>query len=153
HIFDLARYLVGEVSSVYALAARTTRADYPHADVSDVSTATLQFASGAVGNIASTCLLGWPHRIGLHLFCDRLAIELSEFELMVDVGQGRPIQTAVGDPFVREDRDFVDAVQGKPNRVRAPYGEALKTHRLATAAAQSARDGRVLSLAPEQVLT
>ena len=31
---------------------------------------------------------------------------------MVDVGRGRPIQKAEGDPFVREDRDFIDAVRG-----------------------------------------
>jgi predicted dehydrogenase len=152
HIFDLARYLVGEVSSVYAVAGRTARIEHPSSNISDVSTATLQFASGAVGNIASTCLLGWPHRIGLHLFCDRLAIELSEFELMVDVGKGRPVEAAVGDPFVREDRDFIDAVQGKPNRIRAPYAEALKTHRLATAAARSAREGRLLSVVSEPAL-
>jgi predicted dehydrogenase len=97
--------------------------------------------------MASTCVLHWPHRIGLHLFGEGLAIELSEFEIMVDVGQGRPVQKAEGDPFVREDRDFIDAVQGKPNRIRAPYHEALKTHQLVTTAAQAARTGQVLDLA------
>jgi predicted dehydrogenase len=48
---------------------------------------------------------------------------------------------------VCEDRDFVDAVQGGPNRIRAPYAEALKTHRLATEAARSARERRPISLA------
>ena len=149
HIFDLARLLVGEVTGVSAIAARTERAAYPEADIADVSIATLHFASGALGSIASTCLLNWPHRIGLHLFGEGLAIELSEFELVVDVGQGRPVQRAQGDPFVREDRDFVDAVQGKPNRIRAPYAEALKTHRLVMAAARSAREGRFLWLKVE----
>jgi predicted dehydrogenase len=149
HIFDLARVLVGEVTRVYAVGSRIDRPEFPQADVDAVSTATLHFASGALGTIASTCLLNWPHRIGLHLFCEGMAIEVSEFELMVDVGRGRPIQKAEGDPFVREDRDFVDAVQGKANRVRAPYDEAIKTHRLATAAARSAREGRALELKPE----
>ena len=54
------------------------------------------------------------------------------------------MQRARGDPFVREDRDFVDAVQGRPNRIRAPYAEALRTHRLVMAAARSAREGRFL---------
>jgi predicted dehydrogenase len=71
---------------------------------------------------------------------------MSEFELMVDVGQGRPVRRAQGDPFVREDRDFIDAVQGKPNRVRVPYLEAMRTHRLASAAARSASEGRPLRL-------
>src|SRR3954453_7989864 len=146
HIFDLARLLVGEVEEVYAIAVRTERTDYPECDICEVSTAALRFATGAVGSISSTCLLHWPHRIGLHLFCDGMAIELTEFEIMVDVGQGRPVRAAQGDPFVCEDRDFLDAVQGGPNRIRAPYTEALKTHRLATEAARSARDGRPISL-------
>jgi predicted dehydrogenase len=146
HIFDLARILVGEVEDVYAVAARTVRAGYPECDVCEASTAALRFVTGAIGSISSTCLLGWPHRIGLHLFCDGLAIEMTEFELMVDIGQGRPVRRAQGDPFVREDRDFIDAVEGIPNRIRAPYAEALKTHRLASTAARSAREGRPLSL-------
>ncbi|GMA15459.1 Gfo/Idh/MocA family oxidoreductase (plasmid) [Deinococcus metallilatus] len=141
HIFDLARFLVGEVVAVSATGSRLDRASFPGADVQDVTAATLHFASGAIGTVASTCLLNWPHRIGLHLYAEGLALELSEFELMVDVGRGRPVQRAEGDPFVREDRAFIDAVQGKPNVIRAPYAEALKTHRLTLAAARSAREG------------
>jgi predicted dehydrogenase len=151
HIFDLARLLVGDVTRVYAAGRRLSRPAFPQADIDVVSTATLHFASGALGSMSSTAVLNWPHRIGLHLFCEGMAIELSEFELMVDVGQGRPIQRATGDPFVREDRDFIDAVQGKPNRVRAPYAEALETHRLATTVARSAREGRPIDVAPMPV--
>jgi predicted dehydrogenase len=147
HIFDLARLLVGEVEEVYAIAARTERVDYPECDICEASIAALRFATGAVGSISSTCLLRWPHRIGLHLFCDGMAIELTEFEIMVDIGQGRPVRTAQGDPFLCEDRDFITAVQGGPNRIRAPYPEALKTHRLATETARSAREHRPISLA------
>ena len=142
HIFDLARLLVGPVDEVAAMAGRTGRDAYPNCEVDEASTAALRFASGAVGSISSTCLLGWPHRIGLNLFCDGMAIELTEFDLMVDVGAGRPVRSAQGDPFVREDRDFVDAVAGRANRIRAPYLDALESHRLAIAAARSARDRR-----------
>lgn len=146
HIFDMARLLVGEVTEVYAAGSRKEREAFPHSDVCDVSVATLHFESGALGTMASTCLLNWPHRIGLHLFSEGMAIELTEFEIMVDVGRGRPLKRAEGDPFVREDRDFIDAVQGKPDKIRAPYSEALKTHRLTTTAAQSAREGKALKL-------
>ncbi len=149
HIFDLARLLVGEVTRMYAAGAKTERPAFPDADVSDVSVATLHFASGALGTISSTCLLQGPHRIGLHLFCEGMVIEMSEFELMVDAGQGRPIRKAQGDPFAREDRDFVDAVRGEADRIRVPYAEAIKTHRLATTAARAAREGRVVELQPE----
>ncbi|MDF3015422.1 MAG: hypothetical protein K0R44_647 [Thermomicrobiales bacterium] len=152
HIFDLTRLLVGEVTAVYAAAGRLERPAYPGADIDDASAVTLQFESGAVGTVASTCLLNWPHRIGLHLFAEGLAVELSEFELMVDVGQGRPVQRAEGDPFAREDRDFIDAVQGKPDRIRVPYAEALRTHRVAVTAARSAREGRPLTVLGEEAV-
>lgn len=148
HIFDLARVLVGEVEEVYAVGSTKERAAFPDLDVCDVSVATLKFTTGAVGSMASTCLLNWPHRVGLHLFGEALAIELSEHEIMVDVGQGRPVQGAQGDPFVREDRDFIDAVQGKANQVRCPYDEALKTHYVTTAATQSIFEGRALKPGP-----
>jgi predicted dehydrogenase len=147
HVLDLARTLVGEVTTVYAAASRIERDDFPEADIADVSTATLHFETGAVGSISSTCLLRWPHRIGLHTVSDGMMIELAEFEVMVDVGEGRPVTPADGDPFVRADRDFVDAVQGKDDRIRVPYHEALATHRLACAIDRSAVEGRPLELA------
>ena len=141
HILDLARHLVGEVTTVYGLAGHTARDDHPELDVPTASTASLHFATGAVGNIASTCLLRWGHRIGLHLFGDGLAIELTDRDIMIDVGRGRPYRGAEGDPVEREDRDFLDAVRGRENRIRCPYDEALKTHRLALAVARSAEIG------------
>ena len=125
------------------------RAAFPSSDVCDVSTAALRFASGAVGSITSTCLLNWPHRIGLHCFSEGMAIEIIESEISIDMGQGRRVRQAVGDPFAREDRNFIDAVQGKANGVRVPYEEAVKTHRLTTAAARSVREGCPISLQPE----
>ncbi|HEV7718598.1 MAG TPA: glycosyltransferase [Arsenicitalea sp.] len=141
HILDLARYLVGEVVSATSLVGHSDRPEYPDLDIPTASVASLRFASGAVGTISSTCLLGWTHRVGLHLFGDRIAIELSDRDIMVDVGAGRPYRQAEGDPVWREDRDFIDAVRGGENRIRSPYGEALKTHRLAVGIAQSAISG------------
>ena len=153
HIFDLARLLVGEVTSVYAVGSRIDRAAFPTANVDDVSTVTLTFASGAVGTISSTCLLEWQHRVGLHLFCAGMALELSERELTVDAEGAQEVQRAKGDPFVGESRDFLDAVQGKANRIRVPYAEALKTHRLVTAAARSAWQGRVVEVPLDRAQT
>ena len=65
---------------------------------------------------------------------------------MVDVGQGRPVRHAQGDPVWREDRDFIEAVQGRENRIRCPYAEALLTHRVALAVSQSARDGALVKM-------
>ena len=146
HLLDLARFLGGEVAQVYGMADHTARPEFPGLDVPTVSTASLRFASGAVANFASTCLLGWNHRVALHLFGDRMAIELTDRDLMVDVGRGRPVRGNNGDPVWHEDRDFIDAVQGKENRIRCPYAEAVATHRLALAVMESARTGMAIRM-------
>ena len=146
HLFDLARLLVGEIAEVRVEASCVERPDFAHCDIDWATTTTLRFASGALGCIASTCVLPQPHRIGLHLFGDRLALELSETELVVGAGEERSVVRAGVNPFVREDRDFVDAVSGRAGRIRVPYGEALATHRVATAAARAALDGAAIEL-------
>ena len=146
HLLDLARYLGGEAVRVFGLAGHTERAEFRGLDVPTVSTASVQFAGGAIANFASTCLLGWNHRVGLHLFGNKLAIEITDHDLMIDSGQGRPVRGAEGDPVWREDRDFIDAVEGKENRIRCPYAEAVATHRLALAIGESARTGRAIEL-------
>ena len=151
HLLDLARYLGGEVTRVYGMAGLTERPDFPGLDVPTVSTASLQFASGAIANFASTCLLGWNHRVGLHLFGERLAIELTDHDVMIDTGHGRPVRGAQGDPVWHEDRDFIDAVQGKENRIRCPYADAVATHRLALAVGESARTGQAIAMEPAHV--
>ncbi|MGO4440950.1 glycosyltransferase [Rhizobium sp. RAF56] len=148
HLVDLARFLVGEVAEVYGRKGHKDRPEYPGLDVPTVTTASLTFETGAVANIASTCLLGWNHRVGLHIFADRLAIELTDRDIMVDVGRGRPVRRAEGDPVWREDRDFIDAVRGNENRIRCPYNDALATHRVALAVVASARSGAAVHLEP-----
>ena len=147
HIVDLARYLAGDVVQVFGLAGHKPRDEFPDLNVATASTASLRFRSGALCNLASTCLLRWNHRVGLHVFADGLAMELTDHDLMVDTGQGRPFRHAEGDPVWREDRDFVDAVKGEPNRIRVPYAEALETHRVTVAIGQSAESGRAVDLA------
>ena len=141
HIIDLARFLAGDVLEVYGMAATRPRADFPDLDISTASTAALRFASGAIANLSATCLLRWSHRVGLHVFADGLALEISDHALMVDVGRGRPMRGAEGDPVWRQDRAFLDAVRGGMNRVRTSYAEALETHLVALAITESARTG------------
>lgn len=151
HVLDLARALVGDVTEVHAAGSRVDPAALPGTDVDEVTAATLRFATGAVGTVSSTCLLKGLHRAGIHLYAQGLALELSETELVVDDGAGnRAVLPAQGDARPRPDRDFVDAVRGGPGRIRVPYQEALRTHRLACAITRSAEEGRTVPLAGER---
>ena len=146
HIIDAARFLAGDVTEVFGLSARRDREDFPGLTVQTATAATLRFASGAVANLSSTCLMRWSHRVGLHVFSDAMAIEITDHDLMVDVGQGRPVRQASGDPVWREDRDFVEAVMGRENRIRCDYAEALLTHQVALAVGRSAETGTLVRM-------
>ena len=116
----------------------------PAADIHDVSVASLRFASGAVGTVASTCLLPRLHRAGVQVVADGLSLELSETELVVEADGRRSAWTADADARPRPDRDFVAAVRGGPDRIRVPWTEAYRTHLLACAITRSAEEGRPL---------
>ncbi len=154
HIFDLARLLVGEVDTVTAVERAA-----PGADADDVPTASstlLTFTSGAVGSISSARVLGWRHRVGLHLVAEGRALEVTEQGLtdhglrVVDAA-GEQTTRSDQDPIAREDREFVDVLTGRAPEVRVPYAEALRTHTLAWAADRSAREGRPVRPAEQQV--
>ena len=54
HIFDLCRYLIGEVATVFGGASRGQFAETPGYDIDDASACTLLFRGGAVATIVST---------------------------------------------------------------------------------------------------
>jgi predicted dehydrogenase len=151
HLFDLVRLLLGEPVSVFGAGCRCERAAFPDSDIFEVSTATMNFGGDAVATIHATCILDAPHRIGLQLIAEGLSIDLTEDELTVERDGGRRTQRPGVDPFLAEDRAFLDAVQGRRANVRTPYAEALATHRLAAAAARSARDGAPVDLPEAQL--
>lgn len=143
HLIDLARVLVGEVESVSAEAIRTAAAweGSPAADVDDVTVATVRFAGGAVGTLTGSCLLPRKSRVALHTVSPGLSLDLTETELTVEDGAGVRVLPAAVDPRVQVDREFVDAVLGRRDGTRAPYAEALASHRVACAVTRSARTG------------
>ncbi|TQN37989.1 putative dehydrogenase [Blastococcus colisei] len=139
HVLDLARVLAGEVVEVRAAAAPSSD---PGRDVADATTAVLTFACGALGTLAVTCTLAAKGRAGIEVAADGVLVELTETSLRVSGAGGvEEVQPAV-DGRLAVDRAFVDVLCGRP---AAPgvvdYAEALRTHRLACAVAESARNG------------
>jgi myo-inositol 2-dehydrogenase / D-chiro-inositol 1-dehydrogenase len=153
HALDTARGLAGEVTEVHAFAARAAsnpptprpvEASLPGADIDDVTVASMRFASGALGTVASTCLLPRLQRAGVQVVADGLSLELSETELVVEADGRRSAWEADADARPRPDRDFLTAVRGGPDRIRVPWPEAYRTHLLACAITRSAEEGRPL---------
>jgi predicted dehydrogenase len=140
HVLDLARVLAGEVEEVHAAEAPSSD---PSRDVPDATTAVLSFASGAVGTLAVTCTLAAKGRAGIDVAADGVLVELTETSLRLSRADGVGEVVPAVDARTAVDRAFVDVLSGRP----APPGlvdhaEALRTHRLACAVAESARTGR-----------
>jgi predicted dehydrogenase len=144
HVLDLARLLVGEVTGVHAMADRAPPPGTVGSDVDGATVASLRFTGGAVGTLAATCRLSWKHRAGLEVYADGLAVTLAEDLVEVRDGTAGPRIRRVDPDLAKRaaDRAFVDAVLGRADDVRTPYAEALRTHRLACAIAESADAGR-----------
>ena len=147
HLLDLLRLLVGEVTEVHAYADGNPP-PVEGADIDGVTATALRFATGAVGTFASACVLDRRQHAGLQIFADGLVLALAEDGLVVRDSAGE--HRYPGDPAaarVAVDRAFVDAVRGAGDDVRAPYPEALRTHRLACAVTESAASGRPVPVA------
>ena len=117
------------------------------ADIDGATAATLRFAGGAVGTLAATCVLGWKQRAGLESYADGLALPSAEDGLPAREGGGtRTEQSGPGSARAAGDAAFIRAVRGDGEDVRVPYAEALRTHALALAVAESAATGRPVTV-------
>jgi myo-inositol 2-dehydrogenase/D-chiro-inositol 1-dehydrogenase len=146
HVLDLIRVLGGEVSEVFGYGDGSPPS-VAGADIDGVTAALLRFDGGAVGTLTSACVLGWKHRAGLEIVADGIALAVGEDELVVREGEQE--HRFPGDPHaarVAVDRKFIDAVRGVGADVRVPYPEAVRTHRLACAVAESSATGRTVRL-------
>jgi predicted dehydrogenase len=63
HLFDLSRFLVGEITEIYSIAEMRCMGDV--SEIEDVSTVSLRFEDGAIGNISSTYMIDYKHLKGL----------------------------------------------------------------------------------------
>jgi predicted dehydrogenase len=105
------------------------------ADVDGATAASLRFASGAVGTLAATCVLGWKERAGLEIYADGLALAITETGLVVRDADGpRTVDSDPESARIAVDRAFIDAVRGDGDDIRVPY--------VALAVAEAAATGR-----------
>ncbi|MBM3276555.1 MAG: Gfo/Idh/MocA family oxidoreductase [Candidatus Handelsmanbacteria bacterium] len=147
HIFDLARYLLGEVRSVHAACRTGLMKEVEHYNVHDATVTNLSFASGAIASITSACMLGTGGHVGLDLYLKDQVLRLDHRYLTVEKSEGKEIFYLGNNPTFDEDAAFLKAVQsGDPSGIRCPYAEAVKTLKLTLAATRSASENRVINL-------
>ena len=141
HIFDLARYLCGEVDEVYAAYANRASEKVPGFNINDVGTATLKFASGVVGTVSNTCLLSVPYMVGLHVIARDLVLEIHGDLKVIEPGHTE-VFTGGANAMLEENRAFIEAIRtGDSTGVRSTYEDAVKTLAVTLACNESAKTG------------
>jgi myo-inositol 2-dehydrogenase/D-chiro-inositol 1-dehydrogenase len=148
HIFDLCRYLIGEVACVFAGASRGQFQDAVGYDIDDASACTLLFHNGAVATVVSTDLAPRGYStIGLHLISRDLAVEITPTKLRVSRPGRVEEVVSTGNAYQAEDRAFVQAVAGGDRaRIRSDYADGARTLELTLAAARSMETGEAVRL-------
>lgn len=140
HLVDAMRALVGEPIEVSAHASAVPGRDAALVDLATASV--LRFDTGALATLSATSALTWKHTASLVLLGDGVAVEIGESETVLR--RGDQVEVVVDDGASKRtvDAEFCAAVRsGDPAAVRVPYGEALRTHRVGCALAESARSG------------
>jgi myo-inositol 2-dehydrogenase/D-chiro-inositol 1-dehydrogenase len=141
HLYDLARWLMGEAVVVGAVSTRDPAASPQGVDVADSSAAVLRFASGAIGSFANSRRLGTAD-IEVEFISDGLLTRLTkrpdrgqgDWHASFDTGAVIRAIRAERDPYELQAAAFLDAVEsGDPGGVLSSYADALRTDRLTRA--------------------
>ena len=150
HVFDLARYLVGEVVRVYAELDTRLLTDISGLDVEDVSVVTLKFRNGAIGVILSSCASRNTYRpVGLKVLAKDVVVEHKGHSGVLKIYRDNEIRETrpTVDVFFEEDKTFVDAVAtGDGSAIKSTYGDGIKTLELTVAANEASRKNRAVLL-------
>lgn len=140
HLFDLARYLAGDVDRV---AAHGDRLVADELDFEDTTSATMHHDGGAVGHVSSTAVSP-EYAVEAVLVGDgfRLRVDLRADELEGTV-DGEQVRFQGDDrAWARELDAFVGAVAaGDPSAVRSPYADALRSFELTLAVEEALATG------------
>ncbi len=146
HTTDLARYLFGEVTAVYAVPIRERRKHGRFFTAEDASMVQLTFANGAAANLYSSCSTPVGGGIRLLLWTTEMQAEFTGWDHAVTIrlSDGEPI-TVPGeeDIFAVEDRVFIDSVKaGRSEGILSTYEDGMRTAAIACAANESMAIGK-----------
>ncbi len=78
HMYDLARYFLGEAESVTGACGRLGHDRFPQYRVDDTSAATIRFRNGAIASIcASNCADPWSSLLSATIVCEKLFVQFN----------------------------------------------------------------------------
>ncbi len=142
HIFDQARWLAGDVSSIQALLATRINTDLEGYDIEDVSAVLLRFRSGAIGVVTSTnAAIG--HEVGVKVIAEHVKYTDYSDHITIAWRDHEAEFKGKRSPYVAEDQAFISSVQ-RGEQSSVDLEEGLKSLELSLAAIVSSdENGRV----------
>ena len=148
HQVDMIRYLAGEITEVYKLSAMKINTDQPNHTIPDAEVVSLKFASGAVGQITTTCALtggGGSMRTDFILE-DHQIVQLGwgNFEIQPQNFDTIEIST---DPQLGVDQAFIQAIQtNNQSLIKSSYADGLQSALVSICANQSSEEGKPVAV-------
>ena len=143
HVFDLLRYFLGDVTEVQTFGLKNVSEGI--ADFEECTVCNLRFASGAVGNVTSTCVASASEGFAAELVGDDLYLKLiMDLKLRGSV-EGEQIEyDGVEAGYFRQVEQFMQAVEtNDQSLIRSSYADAVKTLAVTLAANRSLETGQV----------
>jgi len=150
HTIDLARYLFGEVTSVYAVPVQNRKKRPSFFTIEDASMVQMTFANGAAANLYSACSVDVGGTVSLTLWGTAMKADFSTWNHDVDItlpGDEKVSIPGGTNIFSVEDRAFIDSVRAGRNKgILATYEDGLKATAIACAANRSMDTGKVVKI-------
>ncbi len=142
HMFDLMRYLCGDVAEVYAVASTGCMTKVENYNVHDSSVVTMRMKNGASATITSSCVCNHGGGVTLEIVTPEATFSIAGGNVTVREGGKTTEYHAKVNMYEQEDKVFIDAVRtGKRTKIKSPYPDALKTFMVTYAANESIQSG------------
>jgi len=148
HVFDLARYLVGNVLRIYAELDTRLLTEVPGFKTEDVSLVTLKFRNGAIGVVLSTCASRSTFTgTSLKVLAKNVVVEHGGHSGTLRIYRDQEVREVkpTVDSYLEEDMVFVNAVAtGDGGAIKSPYSDAIKTLEVTLAANEASKGNKVI---------
>ena len=132
HLFDLCRFLIGEISFVESVSSMP----FDSGDLSLGAASSIRFESGALGTVYYSCEAS-AKDIGVRIFTSEGAVALAgwDFQLTENSIDGSVPTTQPEDIFAVETMAFLESVRtGRRGLIASDWLDAMKTQRVTDAA-------------------
>lgn len=148
HIVDMARFLAGEVHTVYGIGGRGAMTEVENYDIHDTSIISLQFDSGAIGQITSGCIAekNGGHRVDITVKGRNWSAWTNASQAKITSEAG-PEEVESGQDWGNQlgngDLAFVNALRsGDGSKILSPYISGAQTLAVTLAANESMATGQ-----------